>query len=254
MKDNAKISIRKIKMPAIVIGAVILVLILGGVGYKMGYRFGKGLTIGKVGYLEMTLPLNQTSIFIDQSRKIVTEKDDETVKIPFSPHKHSVIVSHAGYFPWKKDFEVSSSETAKLSPIFVTSNTTGQIITNKDPEYYKIRNEVIRDALPTKKSKRFSNDKSVSIWIEDGGIMAKVASTTLNIVQIDSAIRNIDFYKDRNDSIMFSTSNSVYVIEIDKTGNQNFMPIYKGQSPSFIKVDNNSIYVLDGLNLMQIII
>lgn len=254
MQDNAKTIMTKRTKIILGLSVLVLILILGGVGYKMGYRFGSGLTFGKIGYMEMTASLSQTSIFIDQSKKIVTEKEGEVVKIPFSPSRHSVIISRDGYFPWKKDFNVRSNETVKLSPLFITANTTGQIITQNDSEYYKIRNSVIKDALPTKNSPKVSSDKSTSIWIEEGGIIAKTASTTIGVVQIDSAIRNVDFYKNRSDVVMFSTGNSVYVIEIDDAGNQNFMPIYKGQSPAFIKADEGTIYVLDGTNLMQVII
>jgi len=46
--------------------------------------------------------------------------------------------------------------------------------------------------------------------------------------------------------------NGVYVIEIDKEGTQNFLPIYKGQKPNFVIVDQNSIYVEDINILMQV--
>ena len=53
---------------------------------------------------------------------------------------------------------------------------------------------------------------------------------------------------------MFSIYNNIFVIDTEKDGTQNFLPLYKGQSPSFIKTDPNFIYVLDGQALMQVVI
>ena len=74
------------------------------------------------------------------------------------------------------------------------------------------------------------------------------------VIQPDTIIRNVDFYKDRSDAVIFSTADTVYVIEINIEGIQNFMPIYKGKNPYFIKNDSNSIYVEDGNSLLQVAI
>jgi hypothetical protein len=53
---------------------------------------------------------------------------------------------------------------------------------------------------------------------------------------------------------MFSVDNAVYAIDVDKEGTQNFLPVYKGTSPSFIEATSSYIYVLDGDTLMQVVI
>ena len=90
--------------------------------------------------------------------------------------------------------------------------------------------------------------------IEDNAIITKIGDMIQTVIQPDTIIRNVDFYKDRSDSVLFSMNGSIYVIEIDKQGTQNFIPVFAGKSPAFVKYDVNSIYVLDGDTLMQVAI
>ena len=248
MEDNAK---KPYKL-YIWLGILVLIIVIGVIGYSRGYRINN-FTVGRVGYLNMEIPLINTSIFID-NQKTVTTKDDQSVRTKLSPGTHRVIVSRLGYFPWTKQFFIPSDREKTLSPIFITTNTTGEIITNKDPEYWSLRNKIVSDVSPTKDSPRISSDKSTTIWLEDNAIIAKVGSSTTRVIQPDSVIKNVDFYRDRSDAVVFSMYNSIYMIETSKDGTQNFMPIYKGNDPSFIPANQGSIYVLDGDNLMQVVI
>jgi hypothetical protein len=202
----------------------------------------------------MQIALPAANIFIDESKKIVTTQENEVIEFSLSPRNHTIIVSRDGYFPWKKDFVMQSEGNINFSPVFVSSSPSGVIITNKDPEFWKIRNKIITDPLPTKNAPRTSGDGKVKLWIEDNGVMIEIASTTKTVIQPDPAIKNLYFYKDRSDIVIFSIANAIYVIETSKEGTQNFMPIYKGNDPSFIEGDLNYIYVLDNGTLMQVTI
>lgn len=254
MDNNAKDIFLRNKI--LIIWITLLILILGTVTtmYAMGYRLKRNLTVGKVGELQLIVELPDTDVYINQSKKITTREENELLSLLFSPKKHSVIVSHDGYFPWKKDFIVPSDGEIKLSPFFVAQNPSGQIITTNDPEYWSIRSKIIRDIPPSEETPLLSPDGLVEIWVTDNMITARMGSTTKEIIQPDTVIRNVSFYKNRNDVLVFSTSNGVYAIEVDNNGGQNFMPIYKGQKPSFIKSDSNFIYVLDMDTLMQVVI
>ncbi|OHA93570.1 MAG: hypothetical protein A3H52_00740 [Candidatus Zambryskibacteria bacterium RIFCSPLOWO2_02_FULL_39_26] len=254
MPENAKVHILENKKWYGLVTVVLVLLIVSISLYEMGYRFKGDLTLGKLGQLSMSISLPLTSIFIDQSEKITTTKDNETITLPFSPTKHSVIISHDGYFPWKKDFVIESNKTLNLFPIFVSQNATGEIITKNDPDYLRIRNGLVTVPSPDKLTPLFSVDKSASIWLEDNAVMAKIGDKIINVIQPDTIVRNLSFYKDRSDVVMFSTLGSVFVIEIDEKGNQNFMPVYRGQKPLFMKTDSSFIYVLDGEVLMQVVI
>lgn len=235
-------------------GIVILLFFITILGYNLGYRLKDNLTIGKIGELSMSIPMSLTHIYIDSSKKIETKKDNEEINIKLSPKTHSVIVARDGYFPWKKTFIIPSGSKIKLEPIFVSQNASGQIITQKDPEYWKIRGDVYRNILPSEKYPLKSKDKTTTLWVNNNSIYIRIASSTTKVIQTETPIRNVSFYKDRTDAIIFSTSDSIFVIETDTKSEQNFMPIYRGTTPNFISNDPNFIYVLDIENLMQVII
>ncbi len=222
--------------------------------YFLGYRFKDNFTLGKSGTLTLAIPLPETSIFIDNSQKIITTKENEIVTLPLSPKTHSVIVGRDRYFPWAKDFVIPSKGNITLTPIFVSQNASGELITQNDPEYWKIRNRIVRDVLPTKNNPLVSADGKTSLWVDKNAIMLKTASTTTKVIEPDTVVRNVYFYKNRNDVIIFSTTNSVYAIETDTSSAQNFMPIYRGTNPSFIEDNPDYIYIFDSGSLMQVII
>lgn len=247
MKDNVK-NKKIYYQVAFAIGALVVLVSI------FSYEITGGLSIGKTGQLALTIPIPETNIFIDQSKKIVTEKENEVLEISLSPKEHTIIVSHEDFYPWKKEIRISKDEKINLSPIFVYRNPSGNIITKNDPEYSKILNDIISNVTPQKNSPKKSLDGLVSVWAEDDKIMSKKDGDIKEVVKFQTPIRNLDFYKDRNDVVMFSSGNGVYVIELNKEGTQNFMPIYKGENPSFFTADKNYIFIQDFQNLMQVII
>lgn len=262
MTDKAKNFLLNNKKTTAIVFVILLVIIFSIFGYQKGYRIKNNFGIGKVGtvYIETRFP--NTSIFIDESRQIATSEENETVEIAFSPRRHSVIVSAEGFYPWKKDFTVPSGGELTLRPVFIAQSPSGLIITKIDPEYTKIRNSIIKSIVPSKEIPKISEDKTTLLWLEDNAVMIELesenSSTTPKVskivIQPDTVVKNVDFYKDRSDVIVFSTTNAIYAIDSDSTGGQNFLPIYKGQNPNFIRNGENSIYVLDGENLMEIYI
>ena len=92
------------------------------------------------------------------------------------------------------------------------------------------------------------------MWVEDNAVVTQSGDKTNRVIQPDTVVKNVDFYKNRNDVVIFSLSNSIFVIEANNEGGQNFMPIYQGKDPSFLKASDDSIYVYDGDTLMQVVI
>ena len=175
MNDKVKTTIKENKFLFASIVVIVLVIILIVFGYKKGYRFQENFMLGQVGTLSLEIPLPQTNVFINDNQKIVTTKDNEIVKVSLSPTKQTIIVSRDGYYPWKKDFSMPSKGNISFNPVFVSSNPSGIIITQKDPEFWKIRNKIITDALPSKDAPRISKDGSAKLWIEDNAIKVEVA-------------------------------------------------------------------------------
>jgi len=221
--------------------------------YSVGFRVGK-FGVGRVGTVELTVPLVNTDVFVDKSQKITTDKDNQKISITLSPTTHQIIVSRAGYFPWTKKIDVQSLEVVTLSPIFVAQNSGGEYITVKDPQYYTIRNSITSSVLSTKESPKISGDKNVRIWVENNVIVAKVGEEIRTVLAPEETITSLDFYKGRTDAVLFSAGEGVFVIETDpnKDRVQNIMPIFKGTNPRFVVNNNDSMYVLNGTSLMAL--
>ena len=235
-------------------GLVIFVTLAIIVLFSLGYRIDSDLKIAKNGQFSIETLLPNTVVIIDETKKIITTKEKEIVNISLAPKVHSVIVSHEDFFPWIKEVKVSSDQNTKVSPIYVYQNPSGSIITKNDPEYWKIMSDIDKNLPPQKNSHKISKDESVHIWVENNTIMAKVNDNSIEVIKPENPIRNLDFYKNRNNALVFSSGNGVYVVEINKEGTQNFMPIYKGERPEFLLQDENFIFIQDFQNLMQVII
>ena len=250
MAENAKTA----KTSYLLAGVIALSAVVLTFGYALGYRLKDDFTIGKIGALTLAVSVPETSVIIDQKEQIASSKENKNVEIYLSPGQHEIIVSRDLFFPWKKKVVMPSGGSITLSPILVSMNPSGQIINQDDPEFWKIKNSISKNISPTKEIPLLSADMSTLIWLEDNTVVAKIQNETQQIIKPEQNIRNIDFYKDRSDSIIFSADNGVYIIEISPKDNQNFMPIYKGSRPSFIKTDPNYIYIEDGDVLMQVVI
>lgn len=250
MSENVKNN-KIYKYLGSILGIAVLALI---VLFILGYRFTEDFSLAKNGYLSISIPLPETTVIINETKKIITTEENEIIEVSLPQKAHSVIIAHENFYPWIKEVKVSSGTTTKVSPIFVFQNASGSIITKNDPEYWKIISDINKNVLPNINSQKVSGDESIKIWVENNTIMAKSDEEIVEVVKPEDPIRNLDFYKKRNDSLIFSAGNGVFVIEIDKAGTQNFMPVYKGERPSFTIGDENYIFIQDSQNLMQVII
>lgn len=234
------------------ITAFIIILV---VFYALDYRVGT-FGVGRLGHLEMTIPLTNTDIFVDDEKKITTTGENEKVSIALSPTNHQTIVSRGGYLPWTKKFEIPSGSTVTLAPIFVTSNATGMIITARDPEYARIRNAVTRNALPVKENPRLSADGTTELWVEANTILVRRDGAIFTVLAPEPIITSVEFYKERSDVVLFSAGTGIFAIETDTNAEhiQNILPVFTGQTPRFAPNDDGSMYVLDGTLLMAVVI
>ncbi len=197
----------------------LLILILVGIGYLYYDK-------NHMGFFQI-ISLDQTLVvYIDNIER--KSKNDINPEFKIKKGMHNIIISKDNYWPWTKEIEISSQEKLEINPFFVPLNTSGFLIGPEDPEY-----KVILD-----------NFKENLISIE--------ALDKISTIEIKSQVKAIDFYKDREDVILMALAEGVYALGIDYETEQNLQPIYKGKDPVFVKKDDNSIYVLDNGNLMEV--
>ncbi len=253
------------KKHSYILGVIIISVVAIG-ALIAGYRLQPNMTVSKNGILEVTLPLARTTVFVDDKKLITTETENQTVRLPLSINTHDVIIAREGYFPWMTQVITAPDTTSHINPILVTQNTTGQIITQKDPNYWTIRRKIQDTKIPTEANPR-RGSKGSSVWVKDNTIYVKGAYTggelgereadVFAVITPIDQIRSLDFYKDRTDVIVFASDTGVYAIDAVENATEkvvNFYPLYKGIKPLFEKTENSFLYVLDGENLMMVVL
>ncbi len=143
MKNNVK----KWSWLIVCLGIIAIVCI----GYAGGYRIGS-FGIGKIARVEISIPTIGTDVFVDQSTHIITSKVNESVHFDVAPSTHQIIVAGKSQYPWMKNITPASGEKITINPLLVSQNTSGVMITNRDPEYTSLRNQILNGKLPTKDS------------------------------------------------------------------------------------------------------
>ncbi|MDO8510263.1 MAG: hypothetical protein Q7S15_01425 [bacterium] len=142
------------------------------------------------------------------------------------------------------------------------------VITEADPERGRINSLVVNAGLPSQTSKKKSADGTISIWAEGESIFAEwngsdtsmpkifciegACQKLLTVIELKSLVRDLDFFKDRGDVVIFAAENGIFALELDKTKVQNLHPIYKGNEPIFYKNTDHAIFVKDGEALGRI--
>ncbi len=180
------------------------------------------------GSLKVNTLEEEVKVFIDNERK----ESDQDINPEFKLIKGErvAIISKDGFWPWIKNIEIIKKEEIQITPFFVPQNTSGVMIGKQDPEYWSIRS-MFRENL--------ISEEALNV-IPEGSLKEK--------------IKAINFYKDRQDVVIVASLNGVFALEITETEAtiQNLHPIYKGQNPTFVKKDDNYIYILDNNNLMMV--
>jgi len=237
---------------------VAVIVALGLAGYSL---------LGSKGSIVITSPIDNTVVYLDGVSYRTLDKE-ESLTIRIETGTHNILTSSESYFPWAKDIIVEKGKTINLSPFMLSSNPSGEIITGADPEYEKIKSLVQKSTLPISESRKKSNEGNVEIWATGSAIFANwtgdiknapeyfcikdPCDPILEVFKGAGAIENLDFYKDREDLLIFASGNGVFAIEMDPRGIKNFQPIFTGTRPHFSQQDPQTFYILDGDQLAQL--
>lgn len=227
--------------------ALVLVIIVFSFYF---FIFNRKLNLNIVTYLP------NTQVIINREKSLYNSEENKIITTPLKKGDYEIIVAKEGYFPWTKKIELKDKDIT-LKPFMVSQYPSGQIINENDPEYFDIKNKISTEKIPTLDNPEISKDKSTKIWVSNKDeISFKTDLGSGLIIKSDTPIKNVEFYKDRNDVILFSTEKNIYAMDIyDSYGIRNFMPVYTGTDPNFITGDDSSfIYVKDTNSLMIVMI
>lgn len=229
--------------------------------YEKGYRFGLPTIVVAPGILEIQHydPLMQ--IYLDASEKPLMgiPPATQTLRLPISSGSHQISVAQEGYFPWQKTVDVGARETITVAPFAVPSSTSGIVLPKTDQEYKSALAAIATTTVPTEARPLVSNDGTMSVYLKDGALTAKVVGEAQPpkyfcetecrdehaVLSLDADVRGVAFLPGRNDVVFVAVGNSIYALELDTRGTQNFEPVYQGIRPTF-GVGPGYLYVQDG--------
>jgi hypothetical protein len=241
-----------------VLFALCVIIIAIGVAYITGFRPGPGLTVVRVGNLELTNVPQGAQVYIDYGLRGVS--GGSTYDAALTPGNHTVIVSVANAYPWEDIVQITSNTTTKSEPLLIPKAVANTVITGAAAD--SIRAIASIKPLPTITTPLTIGCSSV--FIENNRVIADVATSTTGCVANPPAylctngncsetvvyppidtITGIEKYPARTDALLVSTASHVYVIELDPRTPQTFAPLVAGSNIRLVEDTTENVFVSD---------
>lgn len=172
--------------------------------------------------------------------------------------------SRVSNLTWGDNYLIFKTEKGLIKAVFDLSAdtvTAGAILPDQIDENAEQRSDYER--LTTRQDIKIWWDPVSNIiyadWLKDESDIPyylcdeKPCVRPFQIFKSRAPIQNIDFLPQRKDVIIIAVSNGIYALEMDKRGQQNLQPFYKGSSPTFGLIKGeNLIYILDSGSLIKV--
>ncbi len=235
---------------------IVIISILAFISYQLWTEY-------KSGEIDIYIPYKESSIFLDNKKVNTTNYNNQAILLKnIYAGKHSIIVHTKGRYPWGKIINLKGGEIIKMHPFLMITKLTKDFSNNvtklTKKEYTKIqplfkkqnKNIIISNSGNVEIIKTKKNISA--IWL--GGSTStpeffcnKKCKKMVSIFTSKlKPIKTMGFYPKRRDVVIFSLGKSIYAIEIEKNGTQNFQPIYTGDNPYFAINNKDSIlYIKD---------
>ncbi|HVW71547.1 MAG TPA: PEGA domain-containing protein [Candidatus Paceibacterota bacterium] len=226
-------------------------------GYAAGFRPGPGLTVVRVGTLEVAGIPPGTTVYTDLASRGMAGAAAFTV--PLVPGTHTVIISAPNDEPFERTVSITSNQTTVLSPILVPQKPTPLVL---DGDAAATANTSIAKAImPTQTSPLAIG--CASVYVLDNRVIAAPATSTPEcaappeyMCTNDSCaptlayapttpIRSVIPFPGRTDAVIVATGPSVNVVGLDPRYPQYFAPVIKATSPAIGEASTTGFYISD---------
>jgi len=252
--------------------------------YKFGFRLTSHLEPVKVGSIELNASQAVAQIFLDNKQQNPKFVNGRFVMTNITPGTHSLLVSKENAWPWAKIIAVHPNTVSRFYTfMFPMDGLSVKTILPNDSDFSKARDALKFSKLPEPKlgsspllpenslkewlelnvpDRKISADKTTALFVEDNTIYVSWISESeppphyfceenpcklrMAVTVSNQPIKSVDFYKGRNDLILFASGGALYAIEVDREGTQNFQPLYKGTDPYFAQTPAGVLYIKDG--------
>jgi hypothetical protein len=223
-------------------------------------------TIGRSGSIILTVPKENTTIFVDLEEQYITKKNNETVTLSVRSGTRSVLAHNPDSLPWGKTLYIPSRGTARADIVLVPATVSWQNVPASKPTDTKLLTYQQAAALFISHNiNTFSEDAKMRVDIEGQSLVeqwlgeekdlptfcgmndCKTPTTIFTTEKQGAAykIKDVVFFPGRDDAVIFSIADGVYAIELDRRPVQNFFPVYRGLNP-YVTIKDGYVYVKDG--------
>jgi len=262
------------------------IVVLFASGYR--YNFVDSLFVKKGGiYVYSAEP--GTKIYLNNELKETTGIfNRELFTQNLKPGRYAIRAEHDDFLPWEKFIDVSEQKVTSLYPFLIpnpfkitpvpeflevatssdATSTAKTGVKEKNPEYQnfvQIFDLASTTATTTLKKINYNNmtiwsegEKLNAEWQARGGWMPSYFCTNgscanpMTFLEVTSMVNNLDFYPGRDDVVIFSAGDGIYVAEVDKRPRQTVESVYIGDDVDFRLVSGKEIIIKDGEKIFKV--
>jgi len=244
----------------------IVVIIVAIMGFNMaGFRLGPGLSIVRVGTLVIEDLPTDASIYVDEIYNRRTAGGE--ARITLLPGSHTIIVSLDGHQPWNELVSVESDLETRVSPIIVPVKFAGRILAAD--EVAAGRALIQQAVLPTAAKPLALEGGCALVSVNGNRIIASAATTdsctpppylctedacgpTVIFTPVEK-IYSVIQYPGREDTLVVSVGNTLFILELDPREPEFFAPILsRNSAPKAAAWSESSIVVQSGTDFFEV--
>lgn len=282
------LSIKKRRLYLLFFALIFCVAIPLLILYSTGYRLTSALNLIRTGGLYISVPYSGANVFISPATSKQTGLFQKNVFVQnLRQGTYEVRVEKEGYQSWKKQLrvfpqtvteaysfllplEVETKEIPRFPSSLSTSTKIVQSKLKENKEYQDIKTlfsatstsriATSSDVLKVKRKLSIKNNNGVLAvsWLGDREstphyFCVNDQCKSEIIIREESRIRSFDFFPGRDDLIIITRSDGVFVTEIDDRSERNIQVLFKKVGADFRVKDGDSVYIKDGDTLFLVV-
>ena len=249
--------------------------------YSAGYRLGTDLSLEPTGGIYLYYPDSGLYVSINDLPPERTAIFTKSIYIPeLVAGKYDVVAIKDGYTNWKKEISVSERRVSEAYPFLIlnpvatttiptqnravvkdlfSATTTRKATVSLDKTLEKLATTTSSSTIASNEGVLWrntylykDNKKLMALWKGEANIIpfyfcgeeTKLCDSSILVTDSKSPIKNFDFYPGRNDVVVYSNADGVFVTELDKRGGvQNFVTLATGKVD--FRISGRHIYIKD---------
>jgi len=205
------------------------------------------------GNISLSVPNAGSQLFVDNKKELTTFTPNEEITFSgLSEGAHSILVFRPGFLPWAKEIDIKSGDTSMVTPFIFPAELNPEEVAGGYEKYQELfqKNEAHITSTSGNVSVSINGNTISADWLGGNQLPHFFCDDeSCNDQQIvfshsKEPIQSVSFFPGREDLIIFSVSEGIYAIELDKRGTQNFQPVYVGEQINFATEERDQSSIL----------